>query len=56
MYELNSRVSLTLSREKGVIIGRAEYLGAPPSYLIRYVSADGRQVEGWFELSAFNLD
>jgi hypothetical protein len=36
------------SGEQGVVIGRAEYTNADPSYYCRYKAADGRAVEGWW--------
>lgn len=51
-YELNQIVVLSQSKEQGVVVGRAEYAAAEPSYLIRYKAADGRQVEAWWGESA----
>jgi len=48
MIKLGSTVSITCSQEQGKVIGRAEYLNAEPSYLIRYRCADGRAVESWW--------
>lgn len=49
-FELNQPVQLSMSGEKGVIIGRAEYIGGnPPSYRVRYVDAVGRQQTDWFD-------
>lgn len=39
--------------EKGIIIGRAEYANGIHDYRIRYVAADGRQTEDWFQPDAF---
>jgi hypothetical protein len=50
--EINQNVQLALSGELGVIIGKATYRDLPDSYLVRYVAADGRQVQDWFENSA----
>ena len=48
-FELGRTVRLMKTDEEGDVIGRAEYSnGAPPSYLIRYRSADGNQVEVWW--------
>lgn len=46
-FKLTQKVKLTLSGEQGEVIGRAHYTNANPSYLVRYVAADGRQVEDW---------
>jgi hypothetical protein len=46
-FELGEKVKLALSGETGQIIGRAHYTNSDPSYLVRYVAADGRQIETW---------
>lgn len=51
-FTLGQLVSLKLSLERGVVIGRAEYLEDGPSYLVRYVAGDGRQVESWWNAGA----
>lgn len=51
-FEMTERAKLALSHEEGEIIGRAEYSTSEPSYLVRYVSADGQQRESWFAESA----
>lgn len=51
-FELNQRVSIAVSGEEGVVIARAEYVDANPSYLIRYRCADGRAVDAWWPESA----
>lgn len=51
-YSLGDQVKLALSGERGSVIGRAEYEHVPPAYFVRYVAADGRQVEEWFSASA----
>lgn len=50
-HELGARVELE-SGEKGLVIARAEYLEAEPSYYIRYVAADGRLTECWWSGAA----
>lgn len=52
VFELNEAVRLEMSGEHGRVIGRAEYAHVPPQYLVRYVAADGRQVEEWFDSTA----
>lgn len=42
--------------EAGEVIGRAEYVSAEPSYLVRYRGGDGRQVEHFIGESALVLD
>jgi len=46
-FKLNDNVTLSVSDEAGVIIGRAHYVNCDPMYLVRYLSGDGRQVENW---------
>lgn len=47
-FALGDHVNLSLSHEEGIVIGRAEYTNIPPQYFVRYVAADGRQVQDWF--------
>ena len=54
-YELNHGVTITVSGEQVEIIGRAEYVHAEPSYLVRYKASDGRAVETWWTESALHL-
>lgn len=54
-FELGAAVRLSMSGEGGVVLGRAEYVGDRPSYYIRYVAADGRQVEEWFKNDALEI-
>ena len=51
-FELKQDVTIMASDEHGVVIGRAEYAYADPSYLVRYKCADGRAVESWWTESA----
>ena len=51
-FNLEQAVILKFSREVGVVIGRAEYMGMEDQYLILYRAADGRQVEAWWGASA----
>ena len=51
-FELGDKAKMAMTAESGVIIGRAEYDTLPPSYLMRFVAADGRQVEDWFKSEA----
>jgi|WetSurMetagenome_2_1015567.scaffolds.fasta_scaffold1035472_2 hypothetical protein len=52
-FELGDAAKLLHSHEEGGIIARAEYLTSENSYLFRYKAADGRQVENWWQESAF---
>lgn len=51
-FEIGAAVALSMSDEKGQVIGRAEYANQPPQYWVRYVAADGRQCEAWFDSEA----
>lgn len=47
-FLLRQPVKLNDSGETGTVVGRAEYTNSTNSYLVRYRSADGRQVEKWW--------
>ena len=47
-FDLNQVVKISSSGEQGTIHGRAEYTTSEPSYLLRYVAADGRASEAWW--------
>lgn len=47
-FSHHQRVRLVESGETGTVIGRADFVSAQNSYLIRYRAADGRQVEDWW--------
>ncbi len=51
-FELNQAVTIQISGEHGVVIGRAEYVASERAYLVRYKSADGRAVEDWWRESS----
>lgn len=51
-FRLDQRVKLALSSEAGIVIARAEYLNGPNQYRVRYLTADQRQVEEWWEEAA----
>jgi hypothetical protein len=53
-YELGAQVTLAMSQEHGEIVGRAEYTNAADAYYVRYVAADGRQVEAWLSEDALS--
>lgn len=55
-FDLSQPVKLALSNERGLIIGRAEYANQPNQYLVRYVGADGCQVECWHSADAIVED
>lgn len=54
-FELKSKVRITASGESGEVIARAEYAYAEPSYLVRYVTGDGRATESWWTETALEL-
>lgn len=55
-YFLGQEVSLMLSSELGSIIGIAQYQNNQEhQYLVRYIAADGRQVESWWAESAIKI-
>jgi len=51
-FELGQRVKLKLTSESGEIVSRAEHQDCTQNYLVRYIAADGRQVENWHWESA----
>jgi hypothetical protein len=51
-FALGEEVELALSGEEGIVIGRAEYTDEAPSFYVRYVDSDGKQVTGWMSASA----
>ncbi len=53
-FELGQDVTITASGEKGIVIGRAEYLHCENSNQIRYKAADGRATEKWWADSALS--
>lgn len=55
VFALKQPVALALSDEKGVVVGRAEYVSEPPSYRVRYVDAIGRQQIDWFSADSLRI-
>lgn len=49
---IGAHVELAMSKEKGRVVARAKFETGVRQYLVRYVAADGRQVEGWLESDA----
>lgn len=47
-FNLGEEVKLVDSGEHGKVVGRAEYTDAQPSYFVRYLNAQGRQVKEWW--------
>lgn len=54
-YSLNDNVKLRRSKEEGQVIGIAQYSRGRPSFLVEYVTADGRQTDGWFDEDALSV-
>lgn len=48
-HAMGDTVRLVASNATGVIIGRAEYTHANPSYFVRHVDGQGDQVERWYD-------
>lgn len=46
-FELKDTVRLIMSEEEGIVVGRAMQRHRD-TYNVRFVAADGRQVEAWF--------
>lgn len=51
-FELGQKVKLALSVETGIITGRAEYQADGSKYYVRYLNAQGAQVESWWDEDA----
>lgn len=51
-FDLAQEVTIEASGEKGIVVGRAQYLLSENSYLLRYKAADGKAVETWWNESA----
>lgn len=54
-FALNDFVTLTMSAERGQVIGRAEYVDSSNCYLVRYLTGDGCQVENWIAEGALDI-
>lgn len=54
-HELGQVVQVTISGEEGHVKARAEYKSGVNQYLIHYLTADGRGVDGWFEEEELSL-
>lgn len=53
-FKLLDEVVITVSGERGTVIGRAEYASMDDQYLVRYCAADGRAVEAWWASGALH--
>jgi len=47
-HDLGDKVAIEVSGEEGVVIGRAEFESAEPSYLVRYKNGEGCALESWW--------
>ena len=52
--DIGTPVEITVSGEKGEIIGRAQFASSKDQYFLRYKAGDGRAVESWWEESAIS--
>lgn len=49
-FAIGEGVTIYVTDQKGVIIGRAEYNGVyPNSYWVQYMSGDGNLAKSWFD-------
>lgn len=55
-FKLGERVVISESNETGEVIGRAHYVYAEPSYLIRYKAGNGQAVETWWTETALKRE
>lgn len=55
-FKLGDAVKLSLSDERGEVVGRAHYSNMNPQYLVRYKAGDGRQVEAWIAEDALTAE
>ena len=53
--KLNDVVTVTVSGERGHVIGCAQYTNHGPQSLIRYRASNGRAVEAWWDNDAIEV-
>ncbi|WP_186151025.1 hypothetical protein [Burkholderia gladioli] len=51
-FALGADVAIDVSHEKGLVVGRAEYVHGEPTYYVRYRSHTGEAREAWWSESA----
>lgn len=51
-FDLGADIAIEVSREKGSVVGRAEYQHGEPTYYVRYRSSSGEAREAWWPESA----
>lgn len=56
LFNLGENVEIIVSGEKGVVIGRAEFINSSNSYQVRYSGGDGRAVEHWWSEDALSTE
>lgn len=47
-FDMDEKVNVRLSGEKGEVTARAEFIDSPNQYLVSYTAADGRFSQAWF--------
>lgn len=55
ILKLGDDVRIICSGETGQVVGRAEYTNANPQCFVRYMAADGRAVEQWWNDDALEM-
>lgn len=55
-FALGEQCHITVSGETGLVMGRAQYINSPNSYLLFYKAADGRAVEQWWRQDQLESD
>ena len=53
-HELLDNVSIKVSGEIGIVVGRSDSATSVDQYLLQYKCADGRAVEAWWNESALS--
>lgn len=56
IFAMRSQVSIEVSGEHGIVVGRAEYLNGEDQYLVRYCNKEGTAVEQWWAESALQSE
>jgi hypothetical protein len=54
-FGLDQRVAITVSGERGHVVGRAQYCHGENQYLVRYKSAEGCAKQVWWEESSLEI-
>lgn len=56
LFELNARIKINVSGDKGSIVARCEYTNATNRYLIQYVTKMGVPLEEWWPEDALTSE